>query len=135
MSLSGDIFTIPSPFDFPKDDIDDEERFKQFGTKGKRGDKTPQRKKQRGADRPDRRIPIMNFTENDDKDSVLRQGAFFKDDELDPHRDLQYLGECMVGKFSSPFITALTQFRCRRRGFCKCRLSGRTILLLAGPVP
>jgi len=96
MSLSGDLFTIPSPFEFPKEDVDDNERFTRFGTTSKRYDK-----KQGGADRPDRRITLIDFTLIDAEDSVFKQGAVFIDDKLDPHRDLQYLGECMVRKSSS----------------------------------
>ncbi|CAH0046600.1 unnamed protein product [Clonostachys solani] len=83
--LSGDIFTMPSPSGFPKDETNAEECFKRFETEGRPGEG----KRQRGVDRPDRRIPLINFTQ-------MIQGAVLVDDELDPHQDLQYLGEAMV---------------------------------------
>lgn len=107
MSLSGDLFTIPSPFDFPKESVDEDEEFERFGTKNSRGDGTSRQKRQRKTDKPDRRIPLINFTNVDTKDSALKQGAVFVDDKLDPHRDLQYLGECMVRKSSSqPMVSS-----------------------------
>jgi hypothetical protein len=56
----------------------------------------------------DRRIPLINFKEMDAEESVLMQGAIIKDDELDPHQDLQYLGECMVRKLTPQDFSELT---------------------------
>ncbi|KAK6365111.1 hypothetical protein LTS17_011589 [Exophiala oligosperma] len=96
-SLSGDVFSIPSPFDFPKEDIDNKESFARFGTKSKRGARSTRGKKEKEASRTDKRIPKVTFTRIDAQDSVLKHSTI-STDEQPPHRDLQYLGECMVSR-------------------------------------